>query len=157
MFKRNRSSSYASTSQTIICRFFFRYFSSLSFLLENRISIKYNNDDRDNHKRSKKNPCACLMYDFSAVDVDKLEGMKKNGLRPFFSLFLILFVSTIVACFRYCLQTMLYIVAIDKSRQTNRHHGYILYIYVNPVVNFRCAYTNVLLYLHSCVLLLKQE
>jgi hypothetical protein len=70
------------------------------------------------------------MYDFSAVDVDKLEGMKKNGLRPFFSLFLILFVSTIIACFRYCLQTMLYIVAIDKSRQTNRHHGYILYIYI---------------------------
>lgn len=53
-----------------------------------------------------------MMHDFSAVDVDKLEGMKKNGLHPFFySLFLclILFVSTIVACFRYCLQTFLYI------------------------------------------------
>jgi hypothetical protein len=115
------------------------------------------------HIMGQKNACACLMHDFSAVDVDKLGEMKKNGFTaiPYSSFFLprplVLFVSTIVACFRYCLQTFLYIVSIDKSRQTNRHHGYIFYTYVNPVVNFRYAHTNVLLYLHSCVLLLKQE
>ena len=57
--------------------------------------------------KQKKNLCACLMHDFSVVVVvDKLDGMKKNGLQPFFPPFFsfrILFVSTIVAC----LQTVL--------------------------------------------------
>jgi len=123
---------------------------------------QYNNDDRNNHKRNetynraKKNACVCLMHDFSAVDVDKLRGMKKNGFTaiPYSSFFLprplVLFVSTIVACFWYCLQTFLYIISIDKNRQTNRHHGYIFYTYVNPVVNFRYAHKCIALFALVC-------
>jgi hypothetical protein len=116
------------------------------------------------HTKGQDNACVCMMHDFSAVVVDKVGRMKKNGLRPYLirlfslslSLSVVLFVSIIIACFRYRLQTFLYIVSIDKNRQTNRHHGYIFYTYVIQWSIFD-VHTNVLLYLHSCVLLLKQE
>lgn len=85
------------------------------------------------------------VHDFSAIII--VVGIKKNGLRPqFLRSFSFLFPLSLPVCFRYCLPTLLY---TDESRQTNRHHGYIVY---TDMIHWSIydVHANVLLYLHSC-------
>jgi hypothetical protein len=114
------------------------------------MTIKSNYKRNKTYKGAKRRMCMIFLLPSSSSSLIKSEGWRKtvygHTLFAFLSLSLVLFVSTIVACFRYFLPTFLYIVSVDKSRQTNRHHGYIC----DLVVNLRCARKCIALFALVC-------